>query len=215
MPIKLNSTGGGSVTLDIPATGSTFTHTFPAETGTVITTGTSSGISASALTTGRAPTSAMPAGSIIQVQQATYNTRQVYGNYDGWQVISGWSLSITPSSSSSKILLSCHFAHSTNGDTSTAFRWVRNGSYLSYGTGYDTNRDAHFKGACTNSAYWQFMVSHELLDSPATTSALTYQLYFRPYDGGRTWYFNGCSDSSGNADRAYCIATMTAKEIAQ
>ncbi len=37
MPIKLNSTGGGSVTLDVPATGSTFTHTLPARTGTIIT----------------------------------------------------------------------------------------------------------------------------------------------------------------------------------
>lgn len=37
MPLKLNSTGGGSVTVDVPSTASTFTATLPARTGTVIT----------------------------------------------------------------------------------------------------------------------------------------------------------------------------------
>ena len=36
MPVKLNSTGGGSVTLDVPSTASTFTVTIPAITGTII-----------------------------------------------------------------------------------------------------------------------------------------------------------------------------------
>ena len=38
MPVKLNSSGGGSVTLDVPSTASTFTATIPAQTGTLITT---------------------------------------------------------------------------------------------------------------------------------------------------------------------------------
>lgn len=37
MPLKLNSSGGGSVTLDVPSTASTFTATVPAQTGTLIT----------------------------------------------------------------------------------------------------------------------------------------------------------------------------------
>jgi hypothetical protein len=36
MPIKLKSTGGGDVTLDVPSTASTYTLTLPASTGTVI-----------------------------------------------------------------------------------------------------------------------------------------------------------------------------------
>lgn len=38
MPLKLNSSGGGSVTLDVPSTASDFTATVPARTGTLITT---------------------------------------------------------------------------------------------------------------------------------------------------------------------------------
>lgn len=36
MPLKLNSTGGGSVTLDTPSTASAYTLTLPAATGTVV-----------------------------------------------------------------------------------------------------------------------------------------------------------------------------------
>jgi hypothetical protein len=37
MPIKLNSTGGGSVSIDVPSTASTYTLTAPARSGTIIT----------------------------------------------------------------------------------------------------------------------------------------------------------------------------------
>lgn len=52
MPVKLNSSGGGSVTFDVPSTASDFTATMPANTGTVITTGSSGAVTASMLSTG-------------------------------------------------------------------------------------------------------------------------------------------------------------------
>lgn len=39
MAVKLNSAGGGSVTLDVPSTASTFTQIHPAVNGTLVTTG--------------------------------------------------------------------------------------------------------------------------------------------------------------------------------
>jgi hypothetical protein len=41
MPVKLNSSGGGSVTLTTPSTATDYTATFPANTGNVVTTGSS------------------------------------------------------------------------------------------------------------------------------------------------------------------------------
>jgi hypothetical protein len=41
MPVKLNSAGGGSVTLTTPSTATDYTATFPANTGNVVTTGSS------------------------------------------------------------------------------------------------------------------------------------------------------------------------------
>lgn len=159
-------------------------------------------------------------GGIIQVQQGTYTNRQVFSSYSGWNQIPSFSVSITPKFSNSKIILTTTFPCSTNGDTTTAFRWYRSISgvsagYLPYGQGYSTDWDAHFKQASYNNSSWQYTTSHEILDSPGTTSPITYSIYFRPYDAGRTFYFNGASDSSANADRAYCVATITAKEVMQ
>ena len=52
MPVKLNSTGGGSVTLTTPSTASDFTATFPAATGNVVTTGSSAVVSQTMLASG-------------------------------------------------------------------------------------------------------------------------------------------------------------------
>lgn len=52
MPLKLNSTGGGSVTLDTPSTASTFTLTVPAITGTAVVTGSTGTVSTAMITDG-------------------------------------------------------------------------------------------------------------------------------------------------------------------
>ena len=44
MPVKLNSTGGGSITLTAPSTASDYTATLPAGTGSVVVAGSSSAL---------------------------------------------------------------------------------------------------------------------------------------------------------------------------
>jgi hypothetical protein len=44
MPVKLNSTGGGSVTLDVGSTASNFTQTLPSGTGAIVVAGQNSAI---------------------------------------------------------------------------------------------------------------------------------------------------------------------------
>lgn len=52
MPLKLNSTGGGSVTLDTPSTASAYTLTVPAITGTAVVTGSTATVSQAMLASG-------------------------------------------------------------------------------------------------------------------------------------------------------------------
>ena len=52
MPLKLNSFSGGSVTLDPASTASDFTHTLPAVSGTVVTTGSSAVVTQGMLASG-------------------------------------------------------------------------------------------------------------------------------------------------------------------
>ena len=87
MPIKLNSASGGSVTLDVPATASTFTHTFPAETGTVITTATGSGINASAMSVGTLPINRFRTGQVLQTAKYVYDS---YVGQLNWSGLTSW-----------------------------------------------------------------------------------------------------------------------------
>jgi hypothetical protein len=52
MPIKINSSGGGSITLTAPSTASDYTHTLPAVSGNVVTTGSSAVVAPAMLSTG-------------------------------------------------------------------------------------------------------------------------------------------------------------------
>ena len=152
MPITINSSGGGSITLDAPSTGSTFTHTLPAESGTVITTSTTSGINASALSVGSLPSSAVPtsginaasltvgtlpqarfpSGHVIQVVNAIKKSTASVATGGSWADISGLSASITPTSASNKILINVATNFSGYG-SSPAFRLLRDSTVLDVG----------------------------------------------------------------------------------
>jgi len=52
MPLKLNSSGGGSVTLDVPSTASAFNVIVPANAGTLVTTGSTAAVTQGMLASG-------------------------------------------------------------------------------------------------------------------------------------------------------------------
>ena len=52
MPVRLNSSGGGSVTLDVPATAGTFNAVIPANNGTIVTTGSTAAVTQGMLASG-------------------------------------------------------------------------------------------------------------------------------------------------------------------
>ncbi len=64
MPIKLNSSGGGSVTLDVPSTASAFTLTAPARTGNIITNNDTGTISSGMIASGAVTSSAIASGAV-------------------------------------------------------------------------------------------------------------------------------------------------------
>jgi hypothetical protein len=72
MPLKLNSSGGGSVTLDTPSTASTYTLTVPAITGTAVVTGSSGTVSQGMLASGVAGNG--PAFSVYATANTTFTS---------------------------------------------------------------------------------------------------------------------------------------------
>ena len=120
-------------------------------------------------------------GSILQVVYAS-STGTASGSNNTW-IASPLSGSITPSSSSSKILLYFDLPNNYSGQGPDIYlRMKRNGTvigdnYLSQGYSNTLNANGH-----RHHMYIQY------LDSPATTSAITYTIESFSQGGG-TYYF--------------------------
>jgi len=181
MSIVLQSTSGGSVTINEPTTASNFTQTLPAASGTIITTGN------------------IPAGSVLQVIQAT-NSTQVSTTSSSY-VTTGLSASITPTSSSNKVLV---IATTTERATvltdilTTIFRGTVAGTNLAGAGGSGMSIKYN------NQASEPSSVTNVFLDSPATTSATTYTFAFR----------SSVSGQSSNVQDANTLGTIILMEVA-
>lgn len=118
-------------------------------------------------------------GHVLQVVQGTKDT--IYGSTTSTSFIDvGLSVSITPTNTSSKILV----IHSSNFNQQTANSWTDLTLYrdvsstlthLGYTNGFNgiiANSDTHVPG------------SINYLDSPSTTSTVVYRIYIRSRSGG-------------------------------
>ena len=197
--IKGATTGTGVFTLESPATNTDRTLVLPDEAGTVLT---SAGV----------PASAMPAGSVIQVVQSLLTT--TFSTTSSSFVDTGLSLSITPSSASNKILIqwSIPNAHSV-ATASNGFNLVRDGSNIAQGTGGSINlTSANDSGGSSHMGVNALV----FLDSPSTTSAITYKVQIKRQAGG-TGYINRSISLNAGSDvyQAGSISTLIAMEVAE
>jgi len=160
--ITPNASGTGVFTISSPATNTDRTLTLPDEAGTIITT---AGV----------PSSAMPAGSVLQVVSSGTSTATSTSSTSF--VASQITVSITPSSATSKILVTASTTGYTPINEDIFYTFFRNNSVELSGNSYG------FGG------HWiagQRGVTHSTityLDSPNTTSATPYTVYIRGVGG--------------------------------
>ena len=147
-------------------------------------------------------------GKILQVVQ-TVKTDATSTGSGTYSDISGLTVTITPSSSSSKILYSGHlYIASTSSEV--VFRLTRTGGGSTNGdiaapSNYADDEDGTFSHG-GGSRYGGH--SFQFLDTPNTTSAITYGLKWQTHSG--TTYLNRTWD----AGWFHGISTITAQEIA-
>jgi hypothetical protein len=146
-------------------------------------------------------------GRIIRIIQQTHNSEGTSTNISNWTNCPFPTLVVTPESTSSKFLLMCSFGYGIIGSTSCAFRWRRNNATIGAGS------DASFVVGGTGNNSWRETVSHIYMDTPSTTSSITYRLQFRPYDSGRTIYWNN-TPSGGGIDDYNARASFQLIELA-
>jgi hypothetical protein len=169
----------GTITLDAPNVAGTTVLTLPTANGTVLT---SANINSN-----------LPAGSVLQVVQTTVSGS--ISTTSTADVSSGLTASITPSSTSNKILLMVAGGKAyISGGNVLIVTAYRNGSTLGIGA-----RSTPIEGSANGANH-----SLNYLDSPSSTSSVTYTIYYR-VTGGPGGYFQ---DSS-----TFGQATLTLMEI--
>ena len=156
-------------------------------------------------------------GSILQVVQTVKSdnfTTSTTGS-DTWVSITGLSASITPSSTSSKIMIFCDIegAGLSVSNTLCAFRVTRSGTAISLGdtrTNFFRASVSHQRASYdTNSA---FRVPLMILDSPGTTSSITYQVQGQSESSG--FCINRTANDQASANfSATAISSITLMEI--
>lgn len=153
----------------------------------------------------------MPAGSVLQVVQAT-KTDTFSSTSTSFADITGLSVSITPTSSSSKVLV--RFDVSGSASSMAIYRVTRNGTAIGVG-----DASGSHSSSATSSLQWAGVNSDrgtyggwQWLDSPATTSACTYQLQCVT-DGG-TWYINRTTADANATGGPRSSSSITVTEIA-
>lgn len=166
---------------------------------------------------------------IKQIKQA-----QFLGNYTfndaSYQDIIDLSVTITPSSTSSKILVKCILNASANANQRFGVRIVRDGSMILPPIDYNGQGGSSSAGASNGYALGNRTPAHvfgngvgsnaptqpstiELLDTPSSTSSLTYKV--QAFCESTSYlYINNCQTWGDDASKYGAVSTLTVMEVA-
>ena len=150
-------------------------------------------------------------GQVLQVQNSIKTDTIASAGAAAWQDI-GLSVNITPTSTSSKIYVLASVSGSLN-NSNTWLALLRGTTFLGLGDA------ASNRLQCTFGNFYTFgdaniMRTHgfQLLDSPSSTSALTYKVQVR--SAANTWYVNRTEADADDVDRGRASSSITVMEIA-
>jgi hypothetical protein len=227
MPIKLNSSGGGSVTIDVPSTASAFTLTAPAASANLLTSSSQS-----------IPKAALPTGSVLQIVQFEDNVHRSWSGTgrSSLFVVPGpfgdGTMFITRISNTSKILVDVRLLTGCDNDSWCSFvmQYAPEGSNysnfptigVSGGTSITkTGCLAHFGGSSgggsqSDTQYRLHPAPYQYLLDPSTSQNKVFVRIQTSYghDGAsRTLYLNRPSNASDN-NRYTGNSVVTLREIA-
>jgi hypothetical protein len=164
---------------------------------------------------GSAWVSAIPASSsaILQVVSVTKSDTSLTTS-TSFADITGLSANITPTSATSKILVLLSMMFGLSGEIDFQVQLVRDSTAIGIGdsAGSRTRVTLQHQHIGAQSAFFQPTYSINHLDSPATTSALTYKVQANVASG--TGYINRSGNDSDDADRGRGISSITLMEVA-
>lgn len=152
-----------------------------------------------------------PAGQVLQVAQTVKSDTSTTAS-TSYTDLPGLSVSITPYSSSSKILVQAAISQCVSGDIAGTYQIVRGSTAIGIGDAAGSRTRATFAIAPGSAIQFQQQAAISFLDSPATTSSTTYKIQFRTNSG--TLYVNRTISDTDSSVFSRTISTITVMEIA-
>ena len=156
-------------------------------------------------------------GKILQVKSSTKTNTASFTTQNTFFDINGLSVSITPLTSSSHMLLVSHVTIGGYNNTYIAFRFVRDSTAIGLSTSATGSQTpCTFAGALpnTNNAYHQLYNTGGVFldDRPDGTSAITYKLQTN-LTAGSSLYINRSYQSDNNTYHMYGTSSITVYEV--
>jgi hypothetical protein len=131
------------------------------------------------------PKATLPTGSVLQVVSTTI-TANLDTTSTSFSDVTGMSLSITPTSATSNILVMCYLngyaSRATDSGNGLSLKFLRGATQIYY-----SDRAVYGRMGTGGAGDWKITTTNQFsfIDSPATTSSTTYKLQFASLISGR------------------------------
>lgn len=214
--IEGNSGGSGTFTIQAPNSDTDATITFPTATGSLLTSG-DIGTNVLAPDGDGSGLTGISAGAILQVQTAFWGGAMSQAFVAGDDLIDDINISITPSSTSSKILINVNWCGETSYAPANMIMYLdRNGTKLghtdsvgnrAWGISPQQVSYSNENLSTIDSAVFSYV------DSPSTTSQVTYTLGVDS-GGAGTLYTNRTVSTTDTTYYERGVTTLIAMELA-
>ena len=161
------------------------------------------------------PRDGLPSGSsggVIQVKSATKTDGDFNTSSSSYVDVTGLSVSITPTRSDSKILIFATIHGIGDSSTQAYFRFMRDSTPICVGTSVGSRVAATMGSLYEDQENDVNSCSQNFLDSPSTTSAVTYKIQARTQGNG-TLYVNRSVDDTNTAVAGRFTSTITVMEV--
>jgi len=221
--------GTATLTIESPATSTNRTLTLPDNTGTIITTGSTTGISASAISTGTLAAARLPAGTILNVWTDVLTTGDSLSvNNGSSDPNAGWTdssldLTVTPTNSNAKFLVFADIKYQATFNVVYRIYDVTGSTVIlgSVGTG-GSNQQKVSGGPIGGSgapdggnAFGTDSRTSVVFYTPASSSATRqFKVQFLGANNSGTTYVGRNPGNANNLFDAYSPCTLTVLEVA-
>jgi len=210
MTLRLEGSSSGYIELDAPAAAGSNTLTLPTSNGSAnqyLKNGSTAGLLEFAT---------LPASGKILNVVTTTNTDEFRGTNTTYSDL--FTVAITPSATTSKILICATLSIGKANDHSCLARLVRkigSGSYAAFGggVGTETNHDDNTWWNIRNFLYNVSPYTVVYLDSPSTTDEVTYKAQVKTTNSGKAYAVNHTVQNGNNQYESPVMSTITVLEV--